>query len=462
MWVAESGARLEGIINDETKQENDQLAISENTSLAPTERPEVDATKYEVIDLVSYYLGPKQKILYQISLMSLMYVGLLAYTQVFCGSIATLIWGPGAHNKNNVGILGLPQIVFGSMVIPLSCCDLDEQVAIQSFMATVRFVALFIMIAGSGFALFLDADNNSDRTHPPYFAPAEPNECQMSYTTCFSGFGVAFSTALFSQLFQHSVPGLLRPLRDRPSEIKQAPRVFGASLFTTFSFYFFLGTTAASYFGANTLSSVNLNFSNFTFGLKTDNASPLTLAILKAASGIVVIFPALDTISVFPLIANTLGNNLLSASGPPLLKYIAHHLPTHRPSWSMFRRRLYRRSTNSFHDLPAQVRKEMVQRASKIATFFWRLVAALPPLVCSLWATDLSFSLLLAGVAGIYVAFFAPSLLQFASCRLRPQPTIFSGWYSRPVLAFPVLLFATFSLGVVLLQIRNAIETGQT
>eukprot|EP00544_Gedaniella_sp_CCMP2646_P000823 CAMPEP_0202510466 /NCGR_PEP_ID=MMETSP1361-20130828/53308_1 /ASSEMBLY_ACC=CAM_ASM_000849 /TAXON_ID=210615 /ORGANISM="Staurosira complex sp., Strain CCMP2646" /LENGTH=114 /DNA_ID=CAMNT_0049144731 /DNA_START=235 /DNA_END=576 /DNA_ORIENTATION=- len=73
MWVAESGARLEGIINDETKQENDQLAISENTSLVPTERPEVDATKYEVIDLVSYYLGPKQKILYQISLMSLMY-----------------------------------------------------------------------------------------------------------------------------------------------------------------------------------------------------------------------------------------------------------------------------------------------------------------------------------------------------------------------------------------------------
>jgi hypothetical protein len=170
----------------------------------------------------------------------------------------------------------------------------------------------------------------------------------------------------------------------------------------------------------------------------------------------------LDTISVFPLIANTLGNNLLSASGPPLLKYIAHHLPTHRPSWSMFRRRLYRRSTNSFHDLPAQVRKEMVQRASKIATLFWRLVAALPPLICSLWATDLSFSLLLAGVAGIYVAFFAPSLLQFASCRLRSQPTIFSGWYSRPVLAFPVLLFATFSLGVVLLQIRNAIETGQT
>ena len=222
MWVAESGARLEGIVNDESKQENDQSTVSENTLLVPAKRPEVDANKYEVIDLVSYYLGPKQKILYQISLMALMYVGLLAYTQVFCGSIATLIWGPGAHKKD-VGILGLPQVVFGIMVIPLSCCDLDEQVAIQSLMATVRFVALFIMIAGSVCALFLDDDNNSDRTHPPYFAPEEPNECQMSYTACFSGFGVAFSTALFSQLFQHSVPGLLRPLRDRPSMVQQAP-----------------------------------------------------------------------------------------------------------------------------------------------------------------------------------------------------------------------------------------------
>jgi len=185
------------------------------------------------------------------------------------------------------------------------------------------------------------------------------------------------------------------------------------------------------------------------------------LTMLKAASGVVVMFPALDTISVFPLIANTLGNNLLAASGPAFLKWIAHHLPTHRPSWSMIQRRIYRRSSASFHELPAQVRKELVQRASKIATVFWRLVAALPPLLGSLWATDLSFSLLLAGVAGIYVAFFAPSLLQLASCRLRPDATIFSGWYSRPLLAYPVLLFATFSLGVVLLQIRDALETGR-
>jgi hypothetical protein len=192
---------------------------------------------------------------------------------------------------------------------------------------------------------------------------------------------------------------------------------------------------------------VNLNFVNFTFGLDPGETSLLILSTMKVASNVVVMFPALDTISVFPLIANTLGNNLLAASGSPFLKWIAHRLPSAHNS-------------SSFRDLPPEVRKHSVQRASKIATVFWRLVAAFPPLVASLWATDLSFSLLLAGVAGLYVAFFAPSLLQLSSSRTLKEDTIFSGWYSASILAYPVLLFATFALGVMLLQIHDAWETG--
>lgn len=194
---------------------------------------------------------------------------------------------------------------------------------------------------------------------------------------------------------------------------------------------------------------MNLNFANFTFGLNPDETSPLVLSMLKVASNVVVIFPALDTISVFPLIANTLGNNLLAASGPGFLKWIAHHISSAN-------------SSGAYHDLPLETRKRLVQRASKIATVFWRLVAAFPPLIGSLWANDLSFSLLLAGVAGLYVAFFAPSLLQLSSSRVFKDETIFSGWYSAPMLTYPVLLFGTFALGVVLLQIHDAWEMGKT
>ena len=148
-----------------------------------------------------------------------MYIGLLAYSQVFCGALGALIWGATVPESAWTVI---PQITFGLMVIPLSCMELDEQVAIQSIMAHVRFVAIFVMVLGSMVALSIDG-SKSNSTHPPYWALDEPDGCQMSYTACYSGFGVAFSTSLFSQLFQHSIPGLLRPLKEQPQKLSKVP-----------------------------------------------------------------------------------------------------------------------------------------------------------------------------------------------------------------------------------------------
>ena len=111
-----------------------------------------------------------------------------------------------------------------------------------------------------------------------------------------------------------------------------------------------------------------------------------------------------------------------------------------------------------------------MKRADRIAVVFWRLVAALPPLVGSLFATDLSFSLLLSSVAGVYVAFIAPSLLQLASSNVGEQQPqhepvtsiyLFQGWWSARWLPYPVLAFATFSLGTVLIQILNAVKRNE-
>ena len=116
----------------------------------------------------------------------------------------------------------LPQIIFFVIVLPLSCLERDEQVTVQSIMAIVRFVVIFIIIFGSALALLID-DSRSDSRMPPYWSPQQTDGCKMSYSICFSRFCVAFSTSLFSQLFQHSIPGLLRPLRGRPNMIVQVP-----------------------------------------------------------------------------------------------------------------------------------------------------------------------------------------------------------------------------------------------
>jgi amino acid permease len=452
MWVAETGERYEIQKRNASKEKSPSETSSLLTYDGTQQNRDTFVERYEVVDLVSHYLGPVHTFIYQASLVFLMFVGLLAYTQVFCGSISALLWSETDAPK------GLSQVIFGVMVIPLSCMELDEQVSIQSLMAKARFLAIFVMVAGSLVALFVD--DSEDRLggiplsgRAPFFASPEIDGCHMSYTACFPGFGVAFSTVLFSQLFQHSVPGLLRPLSEQSHLVGKAPQVFGASLLTTCAFYLLLGTSAASYFGANTKSSVNLNFANFNFGFDPETTSAWVVRLARVASTIVVVFPALDTISVFPLIANTLGNNMYAASNPSFLKWIAHQMASIQGA------ALDKHRRKRYSDLGLDDRKVLLQSASQVSTIFWRLVAAIPPLIGSIWATDLSFSFLLAGVAGIYVAFVAPCLLQLNSRAIVEHASLFRGWYSCSAWTYPVIVFACFALYEVVAQIGDAWTT---
>jgi len=500
LWVAEAGARYEsfgllqrekmGKCKEDHNIDEHSPTIDEQTRLVKIKTCHDKHDKhenfdtcntndqYEVIDLVSFYLGPFHKVFYQYSLMALMSIGLLAFSQVFSETLLTFII-PDDRKGNSNGDVNefLAVALFGLVVVPLSCTELDDQIFLQALMALFRFVAILIMIIGACTSLFfgshlnngeessitgIDGTTLDEQDGPPYFAQDETKMDKINYTYCFSGFGVAFSTALFSQLFQHSVPGLIRPLRHRESEERKVPFIFMAVLTTTCLFYLLLGTTTASYFGTETNPSVNLNFKNFAFGLDLDNEPLYVKLICRLASNIVVLFPALDTLSVFPLIAITLGNNLLAASGEPFLKWIANDF---LPKW--IRLKIYVLGyTDSSEVLSSpDGKKKLMCQASRVGTMFWRLVASLPPLLASIWARDLSFSFQLAGVAGLYVAFVVPCLLQLKSSshgeyhfkNNGSNHTRYSGWYSKSYLTYPVLLFAAFALGVVLIQIEHSI-----
>ena len=82
----------------------------------------------------------------------------------------------------------------------------------------LRFIVISLLILGTVFAIFFDpfdsdtsvSDANNinwllDKTSYPYISKDIP-------TANYLEVGAMFSTALFSQLFQHSVPGLIRPL----------------------------------------------------------------------------------------------------------------------------------------------------------------------------------------------------------------------------------------------------------
>ena len=131
--------------------------------------------------------------------------------------------------------------------------------------------------------------------------------------------------------------------------------------------------------------SISLNFVNFTWGIS--DTSSVSYKVSSIFSTAIVLFPALDTLSIFPLIANTLGNNLNSCfpnTSNVMVKYFNFLLPEESSKNAIRRRK----------------------------TIIWRLIASIPPIVLSAFVTDISLSLQIAGMCGIIVSLVIPALLQ--------------------------------------------------
>lgn len=348
---------------------------------------------FEVTDLVSAFLGPTGSIVYQVALIVLTFIGLVAYCQVFVVSFVSQIY-PATPPY-------IPIALFGIIVIPLSCFDLADQVYAQVAMSLLRLVTLGALFFGLLFAMFFDeVDSSPDLAHnyPPYIAKDAP-------LFDASGIGLMISTAIFSQLFQHSVPGLIRPLPTQ--EQKSVPKVFGYALLTTGALYITIGVASVLYFGQNVSQSINLNFVDFYWGLseKALSGSPMQVGEYYVAVGfsmLIVVFPALDTLSVFPLIANTLGNNMLAAF----------------PKWRKLVKRFVLATKldvafppvdNNFTYYGPLPVESNSHRATGIVG---RLAAAIPAVLCCFWVTKLAVTLQLAGVCGIIVALVTPALMQ--------------------------------------------------
>jgi hypothetical protein len=76
MWVAETGVRYEELIRQKKRGEQAPL-INRHEGMEHNEL-DMKSTRYEVIDLVDFFLGKFQKWIYQIALLALMYVGLVS------------------------------------------------------------------------------------------------------------------------------------------------------------------------------------------------------------------------------------------------------------------------------------------------------------------------------------------------------------------------------------------------
>ena len=411
----------------------------------------------EVASLVKGVVGFRASVAYIVALSGLTSTGLWAYANVAANSLVDQVhyWPCDASHQNYLGKCGWQYLVncalFGTLVVPLSFLDMTEQGGIQTAFTVLRFLTLGAMVLGSilGVLFFsfqdavpggygpshskngtwsvnvsggdmqtIDLSLGTDSS-PPFISKS------LSWAPKWSGFGVIVSTMTFSMLFQHSVPGLMAAIR--PSERKNTKYVFSAALLASAALYSMLGVCMCMYFGNHLFASSNLNFVGFTWGLGTVKDSvtqdkhPTVFA--NILSYIIVLFPALSSISVYPLIAITLSNNL-------------HVATSSCTGWSKDDRR---------------------------AKLLWRFVAAVPPILFCGIIRDLSIIIQFSGLFAVPIAYIFPSLLQYFSKQRASEfddlPSTYT-WHfnSQRVYVWIVIVIGILCESVVIYQLIDKLS----
>ena len=203
--------------------------------------------------------------------------------------------------------------------------------------------------------------------------------------------------------------------------------------------------------------SVNLNFIGIAARLVGRDS--IYYPVTSVLTMVVVLFPALDTVSVFPLIANTLGNNLTVAF--PFLQKIVRRCFNYGYGET---KHIHGSRDGTDEDNPMKdiksFTKERNEKVKKTTAVLWRLVAATPPVICSHFITDLSTTLQFAGLCGILLALIIPALLQKysyerianipVSLQFNPYSSHFSSkFYTDIVLGIACCAFLTSMLQMI-------------
>jgi hypothetical protein len=168
----------------------------------------VKERKFEVNALCRIFLGKRGLRIYTLVISLYMCGALWAYTSVFASAMAIAIPIFSSDQEDIVSeyashLASSPAslnylcyaIIFGCIVVPLSCLELDEQVPLQVFLTGCRFLMFFLMIGTSAIC----ADDVSETS-----AITGTNNEVDNFR--FAGIAKTLPILIFANIFHHSIP----------------------------------------------------------------------------------------------------------------------------------------------------------------------------------------------------------------------------------------------------------------
>jgi amino acid permease len=362
----------------------------------------VGAERYEVSDLCSIFMGKWSKFAFLFLLSIYSYGTLWSYCAVFAKAMASTF--PLGQYSYEIYL-----VVYAFIVIPLTCMEVNEQITVQVFLAFCRLLVVLLMVGSVFFGL---------SSHEGRLNIIESN-FDMTHLVHWSSLHIILPISTFAFIFTHNIPVISEPVNDK----RQLHWIYLSTTLLCFFGYTSIGIFVSLYFGSDILSSCNLNWAN-----PADAASPLSSfppLLAQLISLYVVVFPALDVISAFPLNAITLGNNLLVL----FLNHTEHVDHTEIPTYYKY---------------------------------LYRLSASVPSFLMAYCLSDVGTITDFTGIAGFFLGFLFPPLVAEFSERYFLQ----RGWNPKTAYSFDYLTSSVsrrimFLLGIVIIgyTLWNTIRT---
>jgi amino acid permease len=256
----------------------------------------------DATEMVNILLGNTQGIIYNVFFSISMFFSLVAYSSIFSSSLASII---PIGSLSTCNIYDDPEYFGDScwrkywfyvsilLIITsfLSLIKLKEQIWFQGTMTVLRFTVIALIIVTCSVALVQDKNLDDD----------DENEGDLNLFD-LNAFGITMPIIIFSNSFQYFIPNAIQWMEYKK---KNAPLLMNLSILTVSIGFIGVGTIM-SFAVKDVDQMVTLEWDGYTGGHSEASWWSNIIGFT------VIIFPALDMLSIFPLVSINLSDNLMT------------------------------------------------------------------------------------------------------------------------------------------------------
>ena len=197
--------------------------------------------------------------------------------------------------------------VFLVLMTYFTCKEFSEQMWMQLVMTGMRAVIISTVVV----TCLLSVIGRYNMTNDESYKPSSPE--LVNLTTI----GDTFPTFLFAAIYQTQYPGILSAIRKEKRLLKNTLQGVTLALMVCYSV---LGL-AAAFAIPDMPSNVSLAYRHYSAGQAQQHGWTRALSLL------VMLFPAIDTISIFPIIGHAISDNVMSLLYGEDREGLHHHKP---------------------------------------------------------------------------------------------------------------------------------------